>query len=294
MKVLITGASGFTAYHLVKGLREGTEPKELYFSSLSPKKPDYCGDYFSCDLSRLEQVRSLIKKIKPQQIYHLAGTYTNDYVKDYKSNVLSSMNILDSLLHSKIDPKVLLIGSAAEYGFVNPADNPIPEDYPLRPVSIYGLTKAHQTQLMSYYCRVHGLNIAMARTFNLAGKGMSSSLFVGHVYEQIEKYKRREISRIIVGNLNNRRDYIHVDEAVKYYRIIMACGAAGEIYNVGSGKPIRVYELLDQLLNEAGLGKDSVEIRDYPTRNKIDVAEIYADIRKIKFLEEKYLEIGQT
>ncbi len=289
MKVLITGASGFTAHHLSEALiRAGAEPNELYFSSLSRQKPKYCENYFPCDLSQYEIVEALIKIVKPQQIYHLAGTFSNDYAIDYRVNVLSAKNILDSLLHTGINAKVLLVGSAAEYGFVNPVDNPIPEDYPLRPVSIYGLTKAHQSQLMGYYYRVHGLNIVMARTFNLTGNGMPSSLFVGNVYEQIGKYKRREIPKIIVGNLKNMRDYIDVDEAVKNYKIIMACGPAGEIYNVGSGKSIRIYDLLDQLLNDAGLDQNAVEIKDYPAGNKIDIADIYADIRKIKLLESGF------
>ena len=147
MRILVTGAAGFTAFHLAKLLAaNGDTPAvcdELYFSSQQTDKPEYCANYIPCDLSQFEAVNSLISSINPNQIYHLAGSFTNDYSLDYAANVLSTKNILDSLLQSGINARVLLIGSAAEYGAIEKADNPIPESHALRPVSIYGLTKVY-------------------------------------------------------------------------------------------------------------------------------------------------------
>lgn len=289
MKILITGAAGFTAIHLAKLLSvqgdSASEPRELFYSSLQTNRPEHCARYIPCDLSQFESVNSLISSIRPDQIYHLAGSFTNDYALDYAANVLSTKNILDALLRSGVNAKTLLIGSAAEYGAVEEAENPITEGHPLKPVSIYGLTKVHQTHLMDYYCRVHKLNIVMARTFNIFGRGMSSRLFVGRIYEQIEKYKRQEISKITVGNLKNKRDYLDVDDTVKYYQAIMACGSSGEIYNVGSAKSIRIYDLLVRLLDEAGLAHDVIEEQIYTENKQIDVADSYADMRKTKAIE---------
>ena len=286
MKILVTGAAGFTARHLAKLLAGGgdasAEHNEFYFSSLEKDRPDYCTNYVSCDLSQFEAVRSLISSIKPDQIYHLAGSFTNDYALDYASNVLSTKNILDAVLQANLNAKILLIGSAAEYGAVEEADNPISENHPLRPVSIYGLTKVYQTHLMEYYSRVHKLNVVMARTFNILGPGMSNRLFVGRLYEQIDKYKRQEIKKITVGNLKNKRDYLGVAEAVKHYLAIMACGSPGEIYNVGSGKSIRIDELLTKLLDEVGLAHDIIEEQSVTANKLFDIPDIYADLSKTK------------
>ena len=100
---------------------------------------------------------------------HLAGSFTNDYELDYAANVLSTKNILDALLSSECKARILLIGSAAEYGAIDEEENPIAETHPLKPISIYGLTKVLQTQLMDYYYRMHQINIVMARTFNILG-----------------------------------------------------------------------------------------------------------------------------
>lgn len=285
MKVLITGANGFSAHYLAKALRTATEGYELYFTSLTPGISQEFENCFPCDLNDLKAVESLIETIRPDQIYHLAGRFTNDYASNYRANVLTTKNILDSLLASKITCRILLIGSAAEYGAVDPKDNPIHESHPLRPVTVYGLTKVYQSHLMDYYCLAHGLDIVLARTFNLLGKGMSNHLFVGRVYEQIDKYKRGEILRITVGNLSNKRDYIDIEDAVKHYQAIMAYGTTNEIYNVGSGKPTTIANLLIHLLEEAGLDQNIIEETVHRANSKVDVVNVYANINKIKAME---------
>ena len=129
------------------------------------------------------------------------------------------------------------MGSAAEYGAIRPEDNPVKESQPLNAASVYGLTKVFQTSLMSYYCNRNNMDIVMARTFNLLGRGLSSNLFVGRLLEQVEAFKKGEQPFIELGNLDNYRDYIPIAEAVKNYARIMDFGEAGTVYHVASGKP---------------------------------------------------------
>ena len=292
MKILITGAAGFTAYNLVKFLTSenafATQPNEFFFTSLKVVKPDDSSHYFECDLRQTDSVYLLISAIKPDQIYHLAGAFTNDYEVDYAANVLSTKNILDAVLKSGLQTKVLLVGSAAEYGAISEAENPIKETHPLKPVSLYGLTKVYQTNLMDYYSRILNMNIVMARTFNIFGKGMSNRLFVGRIHEQIEKYKRQEISGISVGNLTSKRDYLAVEDAVKHYQTIMACGVSGEVYNVGSGYSIKMNELLLKILEEASLSHDVIQEQVHKTNKQVDIIDIYADMNKTKAIEIIY------
>jgi len=131
------------------------------------------------------------------------------------------------------------------------------------------------------------MDLVMARTFNLFGRGMSKHLFVGRVYDQIKKYKRGEISKITVGNLLSKRDYIDVFEAVKYYKLIMNHGSASEIYNVGSGRSMMMNDLLKKILNEFELSMDIIEVKIESNHGKFDIADIYADIRKLMALKNK-------
>ncbi|MBE9218226.1 NAD-dependent epimerase/dehydratase family protein [Dolichospermum flos-aquae] len=283
MKVLITGSSGFTGTHLVKYLQQNSDI-EIDCVTRN-KQQDNSG--FICDLTDCNSVENLIQEIKPDRIYHLAGSFTNDYSVDYANNVISTKNILDSLIKSKISSRVLLIGSAAEYGLIKEEDNPVSENYPFNPASIYGLTKVYQTHLMQFYCQVHDMDIVMARTFNLLGKNISRQLFIGRVYQQIEEYKSGKIDKIILGDLESKRDYIDVQEAVKYYETIMVYGKTGEIYNVGSGNSVRLYDLLKSILLEYGLTIDIVETRLKNYANKINVNDIFSDLSKVNLLRQK-------
>jgi nucleoside-diphosphate-sugar epimerase len=285
MKILITGAAGFTATHLAKELAARSGPaagrNELFFTGIRADRPEHCADYIQCDLSQFESVRQLIDSIRPDQIYHLAGSFSNTYELDYQANVLSTRNVLESVLRAQSGARVLLVGSSAEYGTVTADDNPIREDHPLKPISIYGLTKVFQTQLMDYYCRVNKLNIVMARTFNIFGEGMSNRLFVGRLYQEINKYQCGEISKITVGNLKSKRDYIDISDAVKLYEAIMTAGKSGEIYNVGSGKSIQIADLLAKILQQAGLSHEVIE-EQYYSEKANEVTDIYADMTKTK------------
>lgn len=282
MRVLITGALGFSAHYLIKLI--STEPEcKLYLTDCA------LGDFeniLNCDLTQRGSVEELICKIRPERIYHLAGSYTNNYDLDYSVNVLGTKNILDALLKFSVPSRVLLIGSSAEYGFIDDGDNPVNESHPLRPRRIHGLCKVYQTYLMNFYCKVYQMNLVMARTFNLFGdnKRISRLLFIGRVREQIEKIKKGEISKISVGNLETKRDYIDVREAVKYYQKIMERGQSGEVYNVGSGKCVKMRDLLILVLKEAGLDVEVVEEKPPTVPDKTDIPEMCADLRKIQGL----------
>ncbi len=282
MKILITGAAGFSASFLTPLLRKEKRNRLVFSDMVSVDR----NSWHKAVLTDFTCVYKLIKNTKPDQIYHMAATFSNNYQQDYKSNVLAAKNILDSISKARLKCRVLLIGSCAEYGSVPEADNPVKEDYPLRPVSIYGLTKACQTLLMKFYVSVYGMDIVMARVFNLLGKGMSGRLFVGRLYEQIEQYKKGSISKITVENLRAIRDYIDIKEAVRHYKLIMDHGEKGQIYNVGSGKPVRMRDLLKSVLKENGVPINAVRQSPhyYAKSGKIDIDVIYADTGKLASL----------
>jgi GDP-4-dehydro-6-deoxy-D-mannose reductase len=206
---------------------------------------------------------------------------------DYGANVLGAMNLLDCILIMKKKVRVLLIGSAAEYGEASKESKYISENHHPNPVSIYGLTKVFQTNLMMYYINNYALDIVMARPFNLYGEGISTKLFVGHVYDQIKEYKEKKIERVIVGSLDARRDYIHVSDAVKDYKLIMEKGLSGNIYNVGSGKAIVLLDLLKSILKENGLDMNAVEILDFASSRVTISAANITKLNKLKKEKEK-------
>jgi len=280
MKTLVTGAAGFLGSALVERLK--LEPQqELHITDLRPAPG---GIFHCCDLSDPAAARELLRTVGPQRIYHLAGTFTNEYAADFRSNVDSTRHLLEAVRQGGGSVRVLLIGSAAEYGCVRAGDNPLPEEQPLAPVSLYGWTKACQTLLMQYYHRVHALDVVMARLFNLTGKGVSNRLFVGRLAEQVEQLLAGRIKEITVGSLDAVRDYLPVEEAARQIERVMISGLSGQVYHVASGIPVRMRDLMGQLLQARGLSRDCVREAPRPTYDKLDPPVVYADVSKTSHL----------
>jgi GDP-4-dehydro-6-deoxy-D-mannose reductase len=132
------------------------------------------------------------------------------------------------------------------------------------------------------------MDIVMARTFNLMGKGLSPQLFIGKLYQQIELYKGGKLSHITLGNTSNKRDYISIDEAITHYRLIMDKGKRGEVYNVGTGKSIQISALLKSILKEEKVKLAAVKTMASLHKNKLDVSDIRADVKKLGQLSTSF------
>ena len=280
MNILITGAMGFCGRGLYKILSQ-ENTYNLFISDIQ----EYTADNYICsNLADLASVSKLLKKTKPDKIFHFAGSFSNQYSKDYSVNVLATKNLLDAVKTLNINCRLLLVGSAAEYGDVNEADNPVQESYPLNPISSYGLTKVFQTYLMKYYVNNFSMDIVMARPFNIYGKNISEKLFVGKVYQQIKLLKENKIKKIILGNLESERDYIALEDTLNHYIRIMKYGDSGQIYNVGNGFPIKTKVVLDQILKEENIDNRFIESSVSEHNKQTEVNIIYADITKLKGL----------
>ena len=276
MTTLVTGASGFSGKYLVDVI---LGDKVLLSRTLT----DTVANTVKCDLLDSQNIRDVIENIKPEKLYHLAGSFSNDYSQDASLNVAATKNILESVKNVSPHTRVLLIGSAAEYGLVSSDQCPIDEEFPLRACNVYGLTKIYQKYLMDYYVNVFSLDIVMARPFNLYGRNISQKLFIGKVYNEIEKLKNGATQKITLGNLSSRRDYIHIEEAVEHYIKIMECGKKGEIYNVGRGVPTKTGDILKSILQDENID-ESVVNSDMRDLQDNDSDCIYADISKLRGL----------
>jgi GDP-4-dehydro-6-deoxy-D-mannose reductase len=276
MKTLVTGAAGLLGRAVVRKL--GQEARsDLHVTDLRTATG---GTFHSCDLSDPAAVQELVRAVAPERIYHLAGTFANEYATDFRSNVESTRHLLETVRQGGRQVRVLLIGSAAEYGCVPQEANPLTEEQPLAPVSLYGWTKACQTMLVGYYHRVHRLDVVMARLFNLSGSGASNRLFVGRLQEQVERLLAGGIKQITVGPLDAVRDYLPVEEAAGLVERIMEHGLGGQVYHVASGVPVRMRELLHRSLREHGLSPDCVRETAGPAIERLDPPAVYADMSK--------------
>lgn len=285
-RVLITGATGFVGSYLAELLLE--KNCEVWGTGLPGEKYGLPADTIvrPLDLNRKEDLSSLIKECKPEFIYHLAaqssvGRSWQDPLQTMQINLEGCINLLEVLHRLKIDCKVLLTGSGEEYGPVQQIDLPIKETRTPDPRNPYSLSKLFQTLTGLYYFNSFGMKIYLARAFNHTGPRQNKGFVVPDFASQIAAIEAgRQEAIIKVGNLSAQRDFSDVRDVVAAYWQILETGQPGIIYNIGSGKPTSIQEILDILIS---LSEIPVQVEIDPEKFRpIDVPVIYSDISNIK------------
>ena len=261
-RALITGAAGFVGQHLSRYLvRQGLEVHRL---SRRPRPPRL-RNWHVADLSDLATLKALLREVRPDYVFHLAALLRGASLAEMLAvNVIGSENLLTAIREVQPQARVLVAGSAAEYGLVQAEDLPITENCPLRPLSPYGLSKVGQSLLAAQHWRRYGMSIVRTRTFNLTGPGEPARQVMGAFARQIAEIEAGLRSpELQVGNLTPVRDFLDVRDAVRAYWWVVRNGQAGEVYNVCSGQGVQIKELLHTLL---ALVETKVEIKQMTIR----------------------------
>jgi GDP-4-dehydro-6-deoxy-D-mannose reductase len=126
MKALITGISGFAGSHLAEFLLNkgykvyGTFYDESTFSNLDGYIDRNV--LYKCDIRNYNNLKEIIEKVKPDEIYHLAAisfipTSLVNPKLTFDTNLYGTLNLYESVKELKISPIILFVGSADEYGF---------------------------------------------------------------------------------------------------------------------------------------------------------------------------------
>lgn len=277
-KVIVTGARGFLGSAVSKLLARNHFVKLIMCSRAG--EPSSTA-FYNCDLSQPAETEKMLEEIKPDEIYHCAGSVGRDFGDLFQSNVVNTAHLLEAVRLHTPSARVLLNGSAASYGNVDPAHNPIPESLQPRPVTPYGFCKATQTELMRYFRYNYNLHVKEARIFNLCGPGAPEHLVNGRVKKLIDQYLKGQVTEIKVGFLGAKRDYLDVETAAGMLLRIMDFGLPGEVYNVGSGRARVVRDLIKEMLNEKDVPLEVLREEGCPETQPM---EIFADLRKFNQL----------
>lgn len=234
MKAAVTGASGFIGRALTARLaREGWEVWPVPRAEI---------EVFLRDL--LESGADVV--------FHLAGmTQSREAALLYQANTVLAARLLDATAAMARPPRIVLAGSAAEYGPVPQQAVPVVEEYPCNPVTDYAASKYAQS-LMVRWRAAAGANLVVARIWNPVGPGMPRHLALASFAAQIAAMPARG-GVLHVGNLEVERDFIDVAEVA---RILMELGrhkaARGQVINVCSGQAWKLRDLVDAMIGLSG------------------------------------------
>jgi GDP-4-dehydro-6-deoxy-D-mannose reductase len=140
-------------------------------------------------------------------------------------------------------PRLILIGSAAEYGYVSADAMPVRENHPCQPRSPYGIAKYAQT-LLGLAAAERGLPVITARLFNPVGLGMPPKLALPSFARRVSAASRSD-GVIRVGDIGASRDFIDVAEAARILLALTQADWRFLIVNLCSGKAFRLRSLLE-------------------------------------------------
>jgi GDP-4-dehydro-6-deoxy-D-mannose reductase len=267
-RILITGASGFVGRHLVDHLSQ-QESNDITGLS-SRKRPSLReGRLLVCDLRDADLTRRVLARYQPEIIYHLAGQSHvprafSDPADTLITNVVGQINLFEGCRAAGIDPVIVAVSSAEIYGVVAPGSIPVDEHQLLRPNNPYASSKAAQDLYAAQYVASYGMKIVRARPFNHVGPGQADRFVVSSFARQIAEVEASLAEPVVlVGNLEPIRDFLDVRDVVRAYELIARPEYAGDVFNIASGRGVRIREILDMLIAAATC---EIEVRVDPER----------------------------
>jgi len=252
---LITGATGFVGRHVLDKLKgcAGDRPwSRDRMIVLGRRRPDDCpeADFVAADLNDAGQLGSAIEQIAPDFVIHTAGRTPPALDEElYRANFWATLHLLRALRGLGKPMRIVLSGSAAELGPVDPAKLPVNETYPCDPVTAYGRSKWLAT--VGGLSERAPLEVMVARVFNPIGPGTPESQALGRFASRLCEAGPDPLE-LVVGDLDAYRDFIDVRDVAKAMIALALHGAAREVYHVGTGRSRRVGDGLDSLIRLSG------------------------------------------
>ncbi len=257
MRILVTGAGGFVGRNLVEELinRKGHD----IFAGLYRETVDFGSSVNNIELDIMDskQFSQVVHDIKPDGIIHLAGqsfvgAAWEDPAATFLVNTVGTIKMVHMLKQEFPEVKMITIGSGEEYGLTGKSGRPLKEQDPCFPQNPYATSKLALGQVALQYSCKDKLNIIHIRPFNHFGPGQMEGYVVSDFASQIARIEKSLISPVIkVGDLNVQRDFTDVRDVVRAYADLMENKVDSGIYNVCSGTPRLIKDILIFLIDRA-------------------------------------------
>jgi GDP-4-dehydro-6-deoxy-D-mannose reductase len=262
MKILVFGITGFAGtsmYHFLNHL----DGNSIYGTFRHSTGNRNIADNFSratlleCDINDVYSVEKALSESQPDIIFHFASYVSvfnslKNPLPIFQTNIIGTTNLMEGIKKIVPKAKILIPGSAEEYGRVPEDKMPIKETYPLNPVNPYAISKKVQEEIGFYYFKHVGLNVYFTRTFHYTGPRQPLGFVCSDIVKQVVDVEVGKAECIKVGNLDAKRDFTDIRDVVNAYWNIITSGKAGEVFNVCTGKSIKIQDILDKLITFSG------------------------------------------
>ena len=268
MRVLITGGSGFVGQWLARAALARGDSVCCADINAVVLPADLLGEserkairWLHVDLADDGQIVGALATSKPDVVFHLAGiSFVPDAqgspIRTYTINAVGVARLLEAIAVARrageLDPAILVVGSAEQYGRHPMESMPLREDADQRPMTVYAASKAAQEVIALQYARHDGLRVIGTRSFNHSGVGHAKHFLLPALVRRALGVRAGLRNVLVIGNGTPVRDFLHVRDVVTAYLLLAEHGVPGEVYNVCSGEGRSIADLAERVLRRVG------------------------------------------
>ncbi|MBM3752239.1 MAG: NAD(P)-dependent oxidoreductase [Acidimicrobiia bacterium] len=251
-RAVVTGASGFIGSRLVHALRR--DGWTVLTVSLATA-------------GTASQLSRRLAQFGPGVVFHLGGP-TGDDADVVPAVLETTERLLAAVARLTVRPRLVIMSSSAVYGDRGPRVA-ITEDMPSRPHSYYAVSKILLEALAGRAAIAHALDVVVARPFNVFGPGQPSHRVPAAFAAKLAAVAEGHATRLNVRNLDAYRDFVDVRDVVSALRVLAERGRSGTVYNISSGRAVRLRSALTTLVRRAGLRPEVIEHPDGEVRGQV-------------------------
>lgn len=281
-KILVTGGAGFIGSHVVDLLID-KDYLVWVIDNLSTGNKDNLNPkakLIKLDIKDSKQVNKIIKKVKPQAIFHLAAQVNvrqslENPLVDAKENIIGSINLFQSAGKNNVKQIIYSSSGGAVYG--DPIKNPCQENDIIAPLCPYGVSKFAGEKYLQMYADLFDFNYIILRYANVYGprqdpKGEAGvvSIFINQLLNDKQPY--------INGDGRQTRDFVYVKDVARANLKALLDKKRNQIYNIGTGKPTSINNLYRQIKQNIESKIEAEQGEPIPG----EVKDTYLDIAKAK------------
>jgi UDP-glucose 4-epimerase len=283
VKIIVTGGAGFIASHVADAYVERGHDV-VVLDDLSRGKRENINPrcrFYECDIRDTPTVQRIFRAEKPEVVNHHAAQMdvrrgVKEPLFDAQVNIFGSINLIEAALAN--GAKRFIYAATAGAGYGEPREIPVAEDYPVNPITPYGISKHTVEHYLFTFHFLYGLEYVALRYGNVYGPRQNSQGEAG-VFAIFSEQMLAGIEPVIYGDGSKIRDYVFIADVAAANAAALERGT-NEIFNISSGvatTDLEVFETVRDLLGATVQPK-------YVPRRPGEIDRITLDISKAERL----------